>query len=184
MAQAWCSCSLFLGLLSWLHFFLRPECSKGPSLFSLIPLRSCLVSQLKYQFSMIPKFMSITLPCLPHLYIQLLTRPVYSDGSSASQSWPCPELMWIFSQSCFLFNSITNWQGETSVLLLCFSFALTLLPYPWCFWSPMSFPPPSHSTWHHWVSYNLTQSWHCLLGDSIRPHGLKNQPHNTAPAPL
>jgi hypothetical protein len=24
--------------------------------------------------------------------------------------------------------------------------------------------------WHHWASYNLTQFWHCLLGDAIRYH--------------
>ena len=35
-----------------------------------------------------------------------------------------------------------------------------------------------------WVSYNLTQFWNCLPGDSIRFHKLRAQPCQTAPIPF
>ena len=76
--------------------------------------------------------------------------------------------------------------GKTQPSLLCFSFTHTtttlttlLTPDVWGI-----FPHQMILCDASWVSYNLTQFWPYLPGDSIRFHRLRAQFHKTAPTPL
>ena len=55
----------------------------------------------------------------------------------------------------------------------------------WHFLSPKVWGfPPQEAILHDssQVSYNLTQSWRCLPGESVRPHRLGAQSHDPAPS--
>ena len=78
---------------------------------------------------------------------------------------------------------VTSWIGRIHFFPVWVSLTLTLVPHSQNFWHQIvwSFAHTKQFCETSCMSYNLTQFWHCLTGDSIRSHRLRAQPHKTAP---